>query len=63
MNKLPDAKNRAKKAARGNEYTYKAVLGSLRRDCAEPNVTLYRLVRVPEAPPPAFIDLYGGEII
>ena len=31
MNELSDEENRAKKVVRGQEYTYKAVLGSLRR--------------------------------
>ena len=32
MTELPDEKKRAKKAVCGQEYTYKAVLGSLRRE-------------------------------
>ena len=38
MNELPDEETRAKKAVRGQEYTYKAVLGSLRRVCADPHI-------------------------
>ena len=58
MNELPDKKKRAKKAARGQDCTYKVVLHSLRRDCAEPNLTLGGLVRVLHAPPLVCFDLY-----
>ena len=63
MNELPDEENRAKKAIRGQEYTPQVVLSSLRRDRAESDLTLCRLVRVPHAPPPVFFDLYVGEMI
>ena len=63
MNKLPDKKNRAKKAIRGQEYTPQVVLSSLRRDRAESDLTLCRLVRVPYAPPPVSLDFYVGDMI
>ena len=63
INKLPDEKNRAKKATRGQEYTPQVVLSSLRRDRAESDLTLCRLVRVPHAPPPVFLDLCVGDMI
>ena len=63
VNELPDAENHAKKATRGQEYIPQVVLSSLRRDRAESDLTLYRLVRVPHAPPPVFFDLYVGEMI
>ena len=42
VNELAQAKKRAKKPARGQEYNPKAVLGSLRRDCARARVDLWR---------------------
>ena len=63
MNKLPDAKNRARKAVPGQEYNYIVVLSSLRRDCVEPDLTLGGLVRVPHAPPLVCFDLYVGDMI
>ena len=63
MNELAQAKKRAKKTARGQEYNPKAVLGSLRRDCVELDLTSGGLVRVPHAPPPVSFDLYVGGMI
>ena len=63
MNELPDEENRAKKPVRGQEYTYKVVLGSLRRDCTEPDLTSGGLVRVSHAPPLVCLDLYAGDMI
>ena len=67
MNELPDEENRAKKAVRRQEYTYKAVLGSLRRDCTEPTAIFdlgrRGLVRVSHAPPLVCLDLYAGDMI
>ena len=63
MGELPDAKNQAKKAARDQECTYKVVLRSLRRDCAETDLTSGELVRVPHAPPLVCLDLYVGDMI
>ena len=57
INKLSDEENRARKAVRGQEYNYIVVLSSLRRDCAESDLTLGGLVRVPHAPPLALSRL------
>ena len=63
VNELHNEENRAKKAIRSQEYTPQVVLSSLRRDRAESDLTLCRLVRVPHAPPPVFFDLYVGKMI
>ena len=63
VTELPGEKNRAKKAVCGQEYTYKAVMGSLRRDCAELDLTPDGLVRVLHAPPLICFDLYVGGMI
>ena len=63
MNELAQPEKRAKQAACGQEFTYKVVLSSLRRDCADPDLTLGELVHILHAPPLVCFDLYVGDMI